>query len=383
MNNKLECDKISDNIINKQSKKINFLGKGTYGIVFNGELDKKNIAIKFISKKTKYKNDSNHPANIEYNLGKDLKNKILDTNISPHINNIYKNNDCDLVRITDDIMLENEHYKKWFDESQKLIENKTIYPNVKIIYGELASTDLKKYILENYSSLTFNDHLILFFQFCYSLVCIQYYFKNFRHNDIKPNNILVELIETNENTTKNYNKYILFGKEYYIPQTKYILKIYDLDMAYTKDHKNYKVKLSHKGPLKNIGLSSKYNPVYDLHEYMNFYLRDFHTNNKNILPIEVVKLFKKLIPKNCFGKSNKYVNNYKLTNIKNNKINYKPKTMLSPSELFLYSNTFNIFCNKPENITQDNIINTYDSKIELNIKMLSRLDMFNVHYINK
>ena len=55
MNDKLNCSTVYNDILDKKSKKIHFLGKGSYGIVFKGKinngLEEKNISVKFISKK--------------------------------------------------------------------------------------------------------------------------------------------------------------------------------------------------------------------------------------------------------------------------------------------------------------------------------------------
>ena len=129
----------------------------------------------------------------------------------------------------------------------------------------------------------------------------------------------------------------------------------------------------YKNNLKNIGANPFINPVYDIHEYINFSLRDFKT-----LPKNIVDFYKKLIPKNTLGiggTKTKYCNRYKLTTYHiDKKYNYIPPTMKSAAQLLLELPEFNTFKTKPLN---GNIINTYDSKIKYDKATISRKDMFN------
>ena len=120
-------------------------------------------------------------------------------------------------------------------------------------------------------------HLIILFQFCYTLSSIQYYLRNFKHNDIKPNNLLVKLIDDID--SKNYIKYEIFGKKFYIPQTKYIIKLHDFDYVYSNKFRNKKI--THSVNLYKKGYNSETNCLYDLHSYINFTYHNLKTNAKN------------------------------------------------------------------------------------------------------
>ena len=140
MDTKVNCNNLLNDIVNKKTKKIDFIGKGSYGIVFRGNDEKiGNIAIKFISKKRKYSNDSTHPSNVEYLIGAFLTENILSKNISPHINSIYKENDCKLDKLRNSALISNDKYKSWYNSNMNLIRKKSIYENVKVIYSELAT----------------------------------------------------------------------------------------------------------------------------------------------------------------------------------------------------------------------------------------------------
>ena len=262
--------------------------------------------------------------------------------------------------------------------------------------------DLQTYISEYSQNLTHQDHLILLFQFCYTLACIQFTHRNFRHNDIKPNNLLVEIDKSVKKNSNNYIAYEIFGKTFYIPQTKYIMKLYDFDFGYSNQFQNYKI--TTKSSLREKGYTAETNCLYDLHSYINFYYFKF----KHILSDETKSLLKSLVPtddnivnKNFMNKnftmrnnSNKdlentllgrftdYTNNYKLTSFRmDGQFNYVPKKMHSCADLLCYHDVFTQFELKtiPPNAK---IIHTYESNISLTPKTEKRSDMFNIKVNN-
>ena len=55
---------------------------------------------------------------------------------------------------------------------------------------------------------------------------MQYHNPGFRHNDLKPNNVLVNTYDKKPN---HYFEYIMFGKKYYVPDIGVTLKFWDFD----------------------------------------------------------------------------------------------------------------------------------------------------------
>lgn len=351
---KFNCSNIKKSLKNK-------LGKGKFGIVYKLCIENKCYGCKFLTMKKTYELDNTHPVNVEAKFGKALSRTTI-----PHINSIIKSISCHIDRLQDyNIFKDNE----WYIETLKKYKEDTIYPKIKIIINEFADTDLSKYVNQNITSI--NDHIIFLFYFCYTLTCIQHKYYNFRHNDIKPNNILIKFNEHYKPNT--YDLYIIFGIHYYLPCLPYTIKLHDFDYCNCDKFPNQKVHNYYKNNLKNIGANPFINPVYDIHEYINFSLRDFKT-----LPKNIVDFYKKLIPKNTLGiggTKTKYCNRYKLTTYHiDKKYNYIPPTMKSAAQLLLELPEFNTFKTKPLN---GNIINTYDSKIKYDKATISRKDMFN------
>lgn len=410
----ITCDSIEQKLsVNQTNKVLQELGKGASGIAFKGCLDlpecTHGVSIKYISivKKHKYSNDENdpkHPANIEYNLGKSLS-KLVEENKTPHINITIHNFKCNLSNLT---KIQHQTFSQpkateWLQLTQRKLDNNVIFERINVIFNELADMDLQTYILNHSKKLTHQDHLILLFQLCYTLTCIQFEYRNFRHNDIKPNNLLVEIDRYVKHKNNNYIAYKIFGKTFYLPQTRYIMKLYDFDFGYSDQFQNYKITTP--SPFFNQkGYTPQTNCLYDLHSYINFYYFKF----KHILSDETKSLLKSLVPtddnivnknytnKNymmqnnsnkglentLLGKFTDYTNKYKLTSFRmDGKFNYVPKKMYSCADLLCYHPTiFKQFeAPLPPNAR---IIHTYESNISLTPETEKRRDMFNIKVNN-
>ena len=397
----VECNSIETILSVSQSEKfLKELGKGTYGIAFKGCFDlpecKRGISVKYISISSRYGkgyHDLNHPSNVEYRLGIALS-KLVYADITPHINITFGNLKCSFNKLKHNKTFKQLKANEWLKLTQNKLNNNEIYPKINVVFNELANMDLKTYVLEQQNNLDHLDHIIIFFQFCYSLTCIQYYFKNFKHLDIKPNNLLVELIDIPVKRTNKYVAYNIFGKTFYLPQTKYVMKLYDFDFGYSDAFKNKKITES--TSLKEKGYISDTNCLYDLHSYINYYYHIF----SDILSEETKNLLKSLAPADnniiytddsfssvklntglentLLGKYSSYTNKFRLSTFKKDgNFNYIPKKMYSCADLLCHHNVFDRFTEVPNNSI---IIKKYNSKIpELNENnQKNRPDMFNI-----
>lgn len=409
----VKCNSIESQLSTFSADKIlEELGAGSYGIAFKGCFDKdceKALSVKYINISKGYKSDSdsdysdiNNPSNIEVRVGKDLA-KLVYEKKTPHINITITSLVCNFDEIKSLKTFNQEKASTWIKETEEKINSEKIYPQINITFNELASLDLQKYVLEN--DLDDTDHMIIFFQFCYTLTCIQYNYSNFKHNDIKPNNLLVKLIDNYELRSKSeFIQYTIFGKNFYIPKTKYIVKLHDFDFVYSDKYANKKITMSEK--LKEKGYSNETNCLYDIHSYINFY---YHKLNSKLSP-EFKEVLINLVPtdndiKNIkysnnertventndkslentlLGRYTNYTNNYKLSlkNPVNGSYNYIPKKMRSCADLLIQEDSiFEDFKKNTPNETIGDILETYDSKIPYidPKKQKDRPDMFNIN----
>ena len=397
---KITCDSIESKLSVSQTESfLKELGGGQFGLAFKGCFDgpkcKNSISIKYINIATKYSDnysDKNNPSNIEVRVGKELR-KLVYNHITPHINFTIFSLICNHNDISKNSTFMQPKALEWFINSRNKLNNKEIFPQLNITFNELATMDLKQFISNKKSKLKDKDHLIILFQFCYTLSCIQYYFKNFKHNDIKPNNLLVKLIDNP--VTNKYFKYKILGETFYIPKTKYIIKLHDFDYVYSDEFQNKKI--THSVNLYKKGYNSETNCLFDIHSYINFY---YHTLY-NHLSENFKKMLEDLVPTDddlenikysnnniqvenpykfkLLGKKTSYTNNYKLTSYNlNGKSNYIPKKMYSCADLLCSHDIFNNFKKLPSG---GKITQTYDSKIpSMNLsQQKQRPDMFNIN----
>ena len=356
---KLICKNIKKSLKNK-------LGQGKFGIVYKYCKQNNCYGVKFLIMKNKYILNDTHPGNVEALIGMELlKLKI------PHVNGVLYHTYCNIKDLKKyNIFRDN----LWYDDVLDNYHKKNIYQKIKIIFNELADSDLKKHV--NSKKLSLETHIILLFYFCYTLSSIQYHLKNFRHNDIKPNNILIKYNKKYKPNT--YDVYSIFGKIFYVPCLPFTIKLHDFDYCHCDKYKNQKVfnYTSKKSGTKRFGTTSLINPLYDLHEYVNFSLRDYKT-----LSEPIIEFYKSLIPNNTIGEGgtpDKYCNRYKLTSYHiDKKYNYIPSDMRSPSQLLLSLTHFDKFLVKPKHKYK---INEYNSNIQLNREVQNRSDMFNLQF---
>ena len=386
----ISCNDFEDKLTSKNKNSLDLLGEGTYGIAFLGCLDQlcnESIGVKFLVLKKKYTLDNTHPGIVESLIGKRLS-KLHYYNISPHINIVYKGFLCNIDKIKNTETLRNtDWYKK--KESDKSFD-KECYKDVMVIFNEKADSDFKKYVenrVEKNKPLSHLEHIIALFQFTYTIACAQYHIPGFRHNDIKPNNLLISINNNFNENNKNYNCYKILGKTFYIPEVEFTLKLHDFDFCNSDEYPNQKI-LNYESFFKEIGTTPFNNPVYDLHEYINFYFRDLETHIKDN---KTKDLLKQIIPINTFGSDAEYTKRYKLTNYKKNKYrndlddeeryNYIPETMNTPCELLLKLKELKQFTRKPKDAKIINVFESQIPSINKNKDILRRTDMFNVNLV--
>ena len=375
---KPSCPKIESYLLEEGNTTLKKLGQGTYGITFRGCY---NVAcsirqgIKFTSLKNKHRDDETHPANIEVNIGKELS-EFVNKKYTPNINRI---NDSMRCAINDLKKLNSIKSSEWLEETLELYRTNKIYPVINVYFMDVGTLDLSKFLKMRVEQKTieFKEIIEILFQIFYTLSIIQYNIPHYRHNDLKPNNLIVRINNHNlDRDFQNYsicNQYNHAGTLFFIPHRGYTVKIIDYDFSYSKKYQNSKILLYKTSNFKYLGYGPFINPVFDLH----FLLNSFYSSNTIMKRLPKFKLFiEKILPIECRGYQAKYVEKNKLTSYYVNKeTNYIPKELLTPIEMIEFTNYFKHLKKKGAL----SIKNEYSSPYSIiSINMRKRLDMFNV-----
>ena len=289
-------------IINEIGGKLQYVKSGTTGhtfkgISYNGKDKTINYGVKIVaySKKDSYGdiNFSNRPENTELVMLKLLSEFVL-TGQTPHIVlpiGSFNTNISPFVKLA-----------KTFSESKKFeqflekYEKNEYYDEVSVLISEWANGgDLLDYLRENYKTLKIKEWRVIFFQILSVLAVIQKKYPAFRHNDLKPNNILVQVSEVNNKTLKF--RYVINGHEYYVPNIGVQIKLWDFDFACIPGIvENSKVSADWTD---KINIKPEQNKYYDVHYFFNTLTRKgfFHEFWKlSEVPQEVKDFVRRVVP---------------------------------------------------------------------------------------
>jgi len=162
-----------------------------------------------------------------------------------------------------------------------------------VLITEWASEgDLENYIKKNlkkWSPETATLKLtIIFFQILFTFLIIYIKYPNFRHNDLKPNNILVSKTQQ----TQGYYLYNYNNIYFKIPNIGIQIKLWDFDLSCI-DGEVYNYKVNN---MENFGIKLNKNHYYDIHTFLNYIL--LYTIKIKNMPLKIKKFIHKIIPKN-------------------------------------------------------------------------------------
>lgn len=269
----------------KIGAKIKYMSSGTTGHFFQGTIydypsksTRKRICsfalkVSAYTKNTNYKSiyELTRPENAEINMLNILSEFVLEnktshlilpiqtfySDITPFIK-MYKEN---FIKKDSD---KNGKYKEFVSRYEKgIIEDK-----VSILICELANGgDFLKFVKNNKNKLSSLHWKVFIFQILSVLSVIQNRYPEFRHNDLKANNILVEITDPDyENIKKDrFVYYKINNINYKVPDIGIILKIWDFDFAcIPKICENIKV---HEKWTHRINITSVKNQYYDVHYF--------------------------------------------------------------------------------------------------------------------
>ena len=183
---------------------------------------------------------------------------------------------------------------KKFDQFLEKHENGEYYQNVSVLISEWANGgDLLDYLRKHYKSFKIRHWRTIFYQFLSVLAIIQAKYPAFRHNDMKANNLLINLIDMSK---KKY-KYIINGQSYIVPNIGFQIKLWDFDFAcIPKLVNNSKVEAEWTN---KINITPHQNRYYDIHYFFNTLSRkgffpEFWTEPE--IPEKVKEFVNRVIP---------------------------------------------------------------------------------------
>ena len=170
------------------------------------------------------------------------------------------------------------------------------YQNVSVLVSEWANGgDLLDYIRKHYKSFKVKHWQTIFFQILSVLAIIHAKYPGFRHNDMKGNNILINLIDINEMNKKYLYK--INKQNYIVPNIGFQIKLWDFDFACIPnivDNAKVDAEWTDK-----INIKPVQNRYYDIHYFFNTLHRkgffpEFLTDD--CIPTKVKEFFYRIVP---------------------------------------------------------------------------------------
>ena len=215
---------------------------------------------------------------------------------TPHIALPITTFDTDIKQFTDfvdrlAVPPKNDNY----DDFKRKYDKGHYKNGVSVLISEWANRgDFYDFVSGRSGRLPSEHWKVFFFQIVSVLAVIQSKYPGFRHNDLKPNNVLVHEIKRRSKT----DVYSVCGRSYVVPNIGYILKIWDFDFACIPGVvRNSKVEPDWTS---KINVLPKKNRYYDMHYFFNSLGRwpFFHEFMKNgCIPIEAQNFIKRVVPK--------------------------------------------------------------------------------------
>lgn len=153
--------------------------------------------------------------------------------------------------------------------------------------------DLLDYIRNNYEKMTRRTWCVIFFQILFTLTLIQEKYPDFKHNDFKPNNILLKRTEYQGN---EFYKYNIAEAMFLIPDVQMQVGIWDFDFACIDgivENNKVNSRWAHK-----VNITKKRNQYYDINFFFNTLTSKqfFPQFYKGGVPDEIVEFVHRVVP---------------------------------------------------------------------------------------
>ena len=294
--------------ISHDTEVLEYIRSGSYGHVFHGKnksLDEYHVKIIPYPKKEEYGDvyDVTRPENAELKMNKILSELIISKQ-TPHINlpicTFYTNIDTFINPYMLNVVGKNNgKYKEFIDK-----ENEGKYHDkVSVLISEWSNRgNLLDFLKKHCDNLSLNHWKSFFFQLLSVLATIHSKYPEFRHNDLKANNILVHKMPSGSKKIV----YKIDDKKYNINDIGYQLRLSDFDFACIPGVvDNKKVALDW---TREINITPDKNQYYDIHYFFNTLIKrgfcpEIMTSDK--VPQEVKDFINRILPekyrKTCEG----------------------------------------------------------------------------------
>ena len=303
-------------LFNSMKVKLKYLKSGTTGHTFKAisKIDK-NVA--FAVKVCAYPKDDygainnlSRPENAELRMLKLLSHFVI-TLKTPHFVlpiGTFNTSITNFIKIPKELIdlddEKNEMYKKFIERY-----NEGEFEDfVSVLISEWCNGgDLLDYIRKNHSTMTLKDWIVIIFQILFTLALVHEKYPAFRHNDMKANNILVEMTDIKKDRPDCRYRYNLGDTKFIIPNINIQIKIWDFDFACIDGIiKNNKVNSDW---TKKINITPNENKYYDMHYFFNTLIskRFFPQFYNGGAPSEIIDFVHRIVPEK-FRNGSKYIN---------------------------------------------------------------------------
>ena len=200
------------------------------------------------------------------------------------------------------LIKDNARGNKKFEDFLKKYKHGDYYDKISVLISEWANGgDLGDYIKNNYKKLKTKEWRVLFFQIISVLAVIHKKYPNFRHNDLKANNILIQNI--NMGKKPDIYKYSIDQVDFYVPNIGIQAKIWDFDFATIPGVvDNSKVTAEW---TTRINIKPVKNQYYDIHYFFNtFTTKGFFPQfwTEDCIEKEVKDFVRRIIPLHLVSK---------------------------------------------------------------------------------
>lgn len=244
--------------------KIKYIKSGTTGNIFQLFNERYCVALKMVPyiKKPNYSSHINHWSRPE-NMELYILNKLSQINLNDCIVEIYGECYTSIdyfakLQFNKNINIKNE-LKNFFTNYEK----EKYYPYVSLLFIEYCELgDLHSY-LKSQKIITLELLRYMIFEIIYNIYTIQQYFPLFKHNDLKPNNLLLQK-KKNNNRLKEY---CINGQNYkIIDNYEFQIKIWDFDFSSINNNiKNEKLNSFY---IQKKHINSIENKFYDIYFFL-------------------------------------------------------------------------------------------------------------------